>query len=182
MDRSDLAARAPARLLIAFIDLTRYTAMVARAPAEEVAETLDAYYYRVAAAVEPAGGRVVKYIGDAALVVFPVERTDAGVRALLALSRELDAWLKERGWESRPVVKAHVGTAIAGAFGPEGRFDVLGADVNVAATLDSRGFALSAEAFRALAPETRARFKKHTPPITYIRVEDRRPHRTGRDI
>jgi len=35
--------------------------------------------------------------------------------------------------------------------------------------------ALTASAFRALKPETRTLFKKHTPPISYIGVEDRRP-------
>jgi hypothetical protein len=41
--------------------------------------------------------------------------------------------------------------------------------------LDSTGVALSVEAFRKLSPDMRRRFKKHTPPITYIRTED--PHR-----
>jgi hypothetical protein len=43
--------------------------------------------------------------------------------------------------------------------------------------LDAPGVALSGEAFRKLGPEMRKRFKKHTPPITYIRVEDPRRFR-----
>ena len=46
--------------------------------------------------------------------------------------------------------------------------------MNVAATLDATGVALSVAAFRKLGPELRRRFKKHTPPVTYIRLEDRR--------
>jgi hypothetical protein len=33
--------------------------------------------------------------------------------------------------------------------------------------------ALSPQAFRKLEPETRKLFKKHTPPVTYIPVEER---------
>src|SRR2546430_11863176 len=52
-------------------------------------------------------------------------------------------------------------------------FRSLGKTVNVAARLEaSSGVALSAEAFRRLGPDVRTRFKKHTPPITYIRQED----------
>jgi hypothetical protein len=54
---------------------------------------------------------------------------------------------------------------------------VLGKAVNVTATLEGAGVTLSAEAFRKLAPELRARFKKHTAPITYIRLEDPGPSR-----
>jgi hypothetical protein len=55
------------------------------------------------------------------------------------------------------------------------RFDVLGQQVNTAATLTRPGVTLSTEAFRKLGPEARRRFKKHTAPITYIRQDD--PHR-----
>ncbi len=40
--------------------------------------------------------------------------------------------------------------------------------------LEARGVALSVTAFRKLGPALRQRFEKHTPPITYIRLEDRR--------
>jgi len=52
---------------------------------------------------------------------------------------------------------------------------VLGKAINVAASLEGTGVTLSAEAFRKLAPELRTRFKKHTAPITYIRLGDSRP-------
>jgi hypothetical protein len=55
------------------------------------------------------------------------------------------------------------------------RAEVLGKEVNATAMLDSMGVALSVEAFRRLDPEARKRFKKHTPPVTYIRTGD--PHR-----
>ena len=173
-------SRAELPLLIAFADLTRFAAQSLRVTDEALAQTMDAHYERVAARVEPAGGRVVKFIGDAALVVFPPEAVDGGVQALLELKQEVDQAFEALGWECRMMVKVHFGVAVAGPYGAAGakRFDVLGRSVNAAAMLDSTGVALSAEAFRKLGPEMRRRFKKHTPAITYIRVED--PHRFRR--
>jgi adenylate cyclase len=170
--------RAARELLVVFVDLSTYT-QDARRTADDLrlADIVDAYYERVSAAVRAAGGNVVKFMGDGALLVFPTERADAAVTALLELTVSIGRWLEGERWESRLVVKAHAGTVIAGGFGGSGdkSFDVIGDAVNVAARLQTRAFALSADAFRLLSPEARKRFKKHTPPITYIPVEDRHP-------
>ena len=171
----DAPERAPADFLIAFADISGYTRRAMTTDDEVVAADLDHYYGVVAAHASEAGGHVVKYVGDAALIVFPPVCVDAGVAALLDLKDEVDAWLAKIGWRGQLVIKAHFGSAIAGPYGPRGatRFDILGANVNIAATVASDGFALTAEAFRKLSTESRKRFKKHTPPITYIRTEDR---------
>ena len=169
--------RAEVPLLIAFADLTRFAAQTQRTDDVELAETIDAYYEHVGAAVQAGGGTVVKFLGDAALVAFPESGVDRGVEALLALKESVDDLMARRGWGCRLAVKAHFGTAVAGPFGAAGakRPDLIGRAVNIAATLEARGVTLSAEAFRKLGPGVRARFKKHTPPITYIRIEDARP-------
>jgi class 3 adenylate cyclase len=163
-------------LLIAFLDLTRFFAQSQRTDDAALAETLDAFYEHVASAVEAAGGTVVKFIGDAALVVFPETGVDRGVEALLDLKDSVDGFMTERGWDCRLTVKAHFGSVVAGAYGAAGakRYDVLGRAVNVTAGLEGTGVTLSVEAFRRLGPELRASFKKHTPPITYIRLQDPR--------
>lgn len=164
-------------LLIAFVDLSRFAASCERRSDLEIAAAMDDFYGRVCRTVVAAGGAVVKFLGDAALVAFPEDRVDDGVAALFALKDEVDAWLEALRWESRLIVKVHFGTAVAGPFGPReyGRFDVIGAAVNQAATLPSRGMALSVAAFRRLSPAARRRFKKHTPPITYIPLDGARP-------
>jgi len=169
-----MSNRTEQALLIAFSDLHGYSRHASRTPDAEVAETMEQLYQRTEAAVAKAGGRVVKFIGDSAMMVFPEDAVDRGVHALLDLKDDVEQWLATIGWKSNMVVKAHYGTVIAGSYGAQQRFDVIGFAVNTAAMLDSRGFALSAQAFRKLAPDTRKRFKKHTPPITYIRAED--PH------
>lgn len=175
------AHRTSTPLLIVFCDLTRFAVQSQRVDDAELAETIDAYYEHVAGAIQAAGGTTVKFIGDAALAVFPERAVDGAVRMLLELKPSVDRFMAERGWECRLTAKAHFGDAIAGPFGPPDakRFDVLGRAVNTAAVLETggAGVTLSAEAFRKLSPEMRQHFRKHTPPITYIRLDDPRPSR-----
>ena len=161
-------------LLLAFVNLNGYTAQVSRLPELDVARVMSGYYALVDELVVARGGRVVKFIGDAALVVFPAGLADAGVDTVLALADEIGRFMHNEGWECRPIAKVHYGTVAAGVFGggAAARYDVLGKAVNLTARLESSGVALSAEAFRRLDPAMRQRFKKHTPPITYIRVDD----------
>jgi adenylate cyclase len=162
--------------LIVFVDLTRFGAQSQRVDDVEAADTLDAFYEQVGASVQAAGGRVVKCLGDAVLIAFDEAHVDGGVESLLRLKDAVDESMARRGWECRLVVKAHFGTVVSGPFGRAGdkRYDVIGKTVNVAATLDATGVGLSVAAFRKLGPALRRRFKKHTPPVTYIRLEDRR--------
>src|SRR5262245_48044197 len=164
--------RSETPLLIAFVDLTRFAAQSQRVGDVELADTLDAFYARVGASVRDAGGRVIKYMGDGVLIAFEEDQVDRGVETLLAPKEEVDEAMDRRGWECRLVVKAHFGTAVAGPFGPPDtrHHDVIGKAVNTAVTLDATGVTLSVSAFRKLGPVLRRRFKKHTPPVTYIRL------------
>ncbi len=173
----DFAVHTETSLLVSFVDLTGFFQLCRRLPERRVASFLDDYYERVAARTIAASGLVVKFMGDGALLAFPEEAVDRAVNALLDLKVEVDAWLEGQGLDSRLMVKAHFGPVVAGPFGARGakRFDLVGQTVNTAATLETRTFAISPQAFRKLAPATRRRFKKHTPPITYIPLEARRP-------
>jgi adenylate cyclase len=173
----DRAKRVSTPLLIVFMDFTRFTAEAQRVEDAEMAEIINESYQHIGEAIEGSGGTVVKFIGDATLAVYAPENADAGVRAALALKPAMDGFMKERGLDCRLAVKIHCGEVIAGPFGPTGheRFDVIGRAVNTAAKLPEVGVTLTAEAFRCCSPELRKEFKKHTPPITYIRVDDPRP-------
>jgi adenylate cyclase len=170
-------SRASRRMLIAFVDITGYTQFAERTADDRLAELMDRYYERTGELAARAGGTLVKPMGDGALIVFPPERADAAVDALLELRDDVAAMCAADGWTATLVVRLHAGEVVCGPFGTrtDKRFDIVGREVNLTARLPTRGFALSVEAFRALSPEARARFKKHTPPITYIPVEDRRP-------
>jgi class 3 adenylate cyclase len=173
MDRN--TERAVRRLLIAFIDLAGFARGAERTPDDQLAERLDRYCDRIGEAATAGSGMLVKLIGDGALLVFPPEHADAAVDALLALRDDIATSFDD--WHATLVVRLHAGDVVCGPFGAPGdkRFDVIGSEVNVAARLPTRNFAISAEAFRTLSPAARARFKKHTLPVTYIPVDDKRP-------
>jgi adenylate cyclase len=166
--------RAETPYLIAFLSLNGFAAQAARVTDVEAADFLDEYLSLATETVERAGGIVVKFIGDGLLAVFPPQHADSTVLGLLAFKPVVDQLFYLRRWECRLIVRLHYGTVVAGPLGPPAhrRFDIIGRAVNIAARLESTGVALSAEAFRQLGPEVRQRFKKHTPPITYIRVEE----------
>ena len=170
-------SRAIRRLLISFVDITGYTQFAERCPDDQLAELMDRYYERIGELAARAGGTFVKPIGDGALIVVPPERSDDAVVALLELRDDVAAMCSAQGWSGTLVVRVHAGDVACGPFGATGdkRFDIMGREVNLTARLPTRGFALSAEAFRCLSAEARARFKKHTLPITYIPIDDRRP-------
>ncbi len=165
-------------VLVAFADLTGYAQVAnsARTP-RELLELMNGYFEVVGAIVEPAGGAVLKCLGDAALIVFPIERVDAGVQALLRLKAEGDGWLAQQGLGSTQQIKVHVGPVARAHVGTRTAKwdDVYGNTVNIAARLPGNGLTLSPETFRELRPETRQRFKRHTAQVVYIRHEDRRP-------
>jgi len=173
------AVRNETPYLIAFLTLNGFSAQSARVSDTELADTLDEYFALATAAIEKGGGRIVKYIGDGILSVFSPENADPGVLGLLALKPVADQFFQSRRWDCRLIVRVHFGTVVAGPLGGgvHPRFDILVREVNIAARLESTGVALSVEAFRQLGPEVRQRFKKHTPPITYIRIDE--PHRSG---
>ena len=99
------------------------------------------------AAVEGVGGRLVKFVGDGALAVFEPPLVDAAVEMLLELKDDVDRFFSERSWECRAAVKVHFGSVVAGQFGSGAaeRFDVLGKQVNTAATLTGPGVAIPSE-------------------------------------
>src|ERR1700722_4157548 len=105
MDTS-LVTRTSRDLIICFLDLSSYT-LDARRTADDgrLAGIVDGYYERVSERTRAAGGEVVKYIGDGALLVFPTASADDAVAALLGLKAETDTWLTTMDWDSRLVVK-----------------------------------------------------------------------------
>lgn len=163
--------------LVAFSDLTGYAKFAARKSDEEVFQFLFEYYEFVGESITSASGKVIKFMGDGALMLFPEASTDAGIRALLDLQSQGDQFLSERNVSCRHHVRAHFGSICIGEIGTLGdkRPDILGSTVNTLFMLKAPGSAITPEVFRKLTPETRKLFKKHTPPITYIPLIQ--PHR-----
>ena len=154
---------------VAFFDLSRIAEWASSQQDVRVGSFFQKFYRLAAEHIEPEGGRIVKFMGDAGLAVFPKKCAESVIFALSALSQETRAAAHNLGLDTYLNVNVHVGPVLAGSFGPPGaeRFDVIGKTVNVAARLGRRGITLSPQAFRCLSPEGRERFEKITPPVTY---------------
>jgi len=161
-------------LLVAFFDLTGFARFSRTHSAREVFDTFAEFYEFVGDLIEASGGKVVKFIGDAGLILYPEAHVDRGVLALKNLKNAGDVWLADHKIASRHIIGAHFGPVVCGQIGVrrDKRFDIFGETVNIAATLKSNGLAITPQLFRRLNPDTRKLFKKHTPPITYIPIDE----------
>lgn len=140
------------RLLVAFADISGFAREFDNRTDREMFDLVALFYDLVSNAVESSGGLVVKYIGDAALLVYPAEQARPAVDALRQLKATADAWLAEHGFRGELRVRAHIGSVVCGPLGPhhDHRFDVIGKTVNTAACLPSTGFTLSPELERQI--------------------------------
>jgi len=154
---------------VAFFDLSRFAEWSSSDDDERVAAFLQQFYELAARILEPAGCRLVKFMGDAGLAVFPVDRAEDSIFALCKFSTEVRKEALAVGLDTYCNTNIHVGEAITGTFGPAGleRFDVMGKAVNIAARLGRRGIILSPQAFRTLSEAARKKFQKITRPVTY---------------
>jgi len=93
---------------------------------------LAAYYSAVEDAARRVDGRVIKVMGDATLLTFPIDRCREAVEALREF--QTDASEMWRRFDSRchVQVKISAGTVVCGELGPPGdaRFDIVGNALN----------------------------------------------------
>jgi class 3 adenylate cyclase len=174
---TDLRTPTEQELLIGFYDLSGYMRYADGAEPSALLDLMTGYFALTGRIIADAGGRLIKTIGDAGLAAFPEPAAAAGVAAFQRLRQEGADWLANRGYKSRIIVKLNLGPVAIGPVGGPGQeiIDVYGKTVNVAAQLDSTGLAMTPAVFRSLPAEARQGFKKHTPPVTYIDCDDRRP-------
>jgi adenylate cyclase len=157
-----------ANALVAMCDCSRFMQSSKGRSSAELFADLNDFYLLTEDAIQAAGGLVVKFMGDAALVVFPEELADQGIMALLELKASVDRWIQHRAIGNSLHVNVHFGEVTLGKMGRAGNLDMIGETVAIAATLGSRSFGLSQQAFRQLTPEHRQRFQKFTPPVMYL--------------
>ncbi|MCB9742250.1 MAG: adenylate/guanylate cyclase domain-containing protein [Alphaproteobacteria bacterium] len=138
--------------VIWFCDLRGFTRLSERLGAEAVVELLNDYLQIVSESVRAHDGEVLKFIGDAALAIFPfaegaeVHQCPTGIKAAdkaLAAAREAQGRMEARNAEGagEPLsigVALHAGEVAYGNVGAEDRLDftVIGPAVNLASRLE----------------------------------------------
>lgn len=90
-------------LVVAFFDLTGFLRFSRSHTDEEVFHFFDLYYEFVGDMMAESGGTVIKFMGDAGLVVFPAAQADHAVGGLCALKTVGDRWLLD---QARSVVRS----------------------------------------------------------------------------
>ncbi len=134
-------------LLIAFVDLSKFARISCGLTNGQAFDWIAEFSERVGMAVAAAGGRVVKFIGDAALITFDEEKAKDGVQMLRDLKLSTAAWLASQDLPSELLVKAHIGTVAVGKIGVRGekRHDIIGRAVNETALLKRGSFIMTPE-------------------------------------
>lgn len=160
----------PTALEILVVDLTGYAGGFRTRSDAETASFLQAYYRLVDEHVGGRGGRVVKFIGDAVLAVFPPDEVPAAVDAVVALERAVRALARQEGLDCRMGANLNVGDVIAADFGvgEARRPDVVGRVVNQTSLLGrGEGIRLGERAYRTLPSDHRTPRKKRKGPVVY---------------
>jgi len=133
-----------------YSDLRQFTALTERLPGAQMLALLNDYFESVAAAVGARGGEILRFIGDAMLIVFPAgPQHDLQAACRAAVDSALDAFERiesingarraARVPEIRFGVGLNAGEVVYGNVGAPDRLDftVLGPAVNRAARLES---------------------------------------------
>jgi len=133
-----------------FSDLREFTQLTETLPADQVMELLNEYFEFIAAAVTSRGGEILRFIGDAMLIVFPIDSKvtkKAACIAALESARDAQQTLAvinhRRRRHLQPEIKFGVGLNVGevtyGNVGAPDRLDftVMGPAVNRTARLES---------------------------------------------
>ena len=133
-----------------FSDLRDFTQITETLPAQQVLQMLNEYFEFVAAAVNARGGEILRFIGDAMLIVFPIDdkmcaktACNAAIDAAIDAHSTLASLNHRRRRHGEPEIRfgvgLNVGEVVYGNVGAPDRLDftVMGPAVNRTARLES---------------------------------------------
>ena len=131
---------------IMFCDVRGFTAMSETMAGDELVGLMNTLFECIGEKVEEQGGEILKFIGDAMLIVYPADHyeTDTALgRALITTAISASAAVQTLGEEvGRPLAVgfgAHIGEVLYGNIGTSKRLDftVMGPAVNLTSRLES---------------------------------------------
>ena len=137
---------------IAFLDIREFTSLSHALGVTGMVPLLNAVFEAIDDAVRPLGGEILKLIGDAALVIFPLEENDFVrlieiIGGLLSATASAEAATAALGQTLRVGVGFHIGEVLYGNVGSKRRHDftVMGPAVNLASRLETLTKSLGAD-------------------------------------
>ena len=139
--------------VILFVDLVNYTAMSNSRSGTEVLKVLNAFYDVIDEAVVANYGEILKFIGDGALIIFPVvddltalqAAAQNALNAVASARTGIERYHSETPMEFR--ASLHIGEIFYGNVGSQNRLDftAVGPAVNLASRLLDHAAALNAK-------------------------------------
>jgi class 3 adenylate cyclase len=159
------------RLVFLVADLTGYTRLSRENSDEVMAQFLDRFYCIAEDAVTAGRGRIVKFMGDAVLAVFPADAAVAAVGAAITLQVQAQKLASAHGLDMTLGANLHIGSAVVAELGKGAsrRTDLVGRAVNQTFLLGrGGGIRLSEPMYRQLPSEERSPWEKHKPPAVYV--------------
>jgi class 3 adenylate cyclase len=158
--------------LVCFTDIARFTRTAKTLSLRQLARLLQQVSSIISRHVAKTTGRVVKYIGDASLLVFPKDDVDEAVGELLAMKREIEESFAAAYPELAITFSAHLGQIIMIRLEPFTLLDIGGDTVNIAFRLNNQvrdgGFAISRQVYECLNERTKSEFQAIAPPAIYV--------------
>ena len=144
MDLQALADQVDSVAIVGFFDLQGFSDWSEARQPREMLEFAKALFHRTGRAIENAGGKQIKAIGDMGLFVFPADDPDGAVHALRNMKRDCDLWLTENGYPGAMAIRVQLGAVSCGLVGAAGReqMDLYGLAVNRAAMMRGVGIVL----------------------------------------
>jgi adenylate cyclase len=172
-------------IVILFADLRAFTRLAETKLPYDVVFLLNRYFAAMGKAIEEAGGRVDKFIGDGIMALFGLESgAAAGARQALEAARLMSLRLEElnRALEHeiesplRIGIGVHVGPVIVGemGYGPATQLTAVGDAVNTASRLESLCKDLSVELVSSTEVVERAGANLDRFPLHEVEIRGRR--------
>lgn len=175
MHTESSAAPSSGEWLICFCDLNRFGEITEKVgDSGALFRLFDGMARVMIERLSSGSGRVVKFIGDAALIVFPAAAADEGVGRLMELKSAIEHYFATNGFPTTMTFNIHLGEATTGPFGvaPLRTFEIYGAAVNETTLLRPRGIdgdvVLSQAVYERLGDDARARFVLHEVAGVYV--------------
>jgi len=146
--RVDFVQGSEREIAILFADIRGFTALAEGRLPYDVVFVLNRYFSAMGRAIESAGGRVDKFIGDGVMALFGIENgTQAGCRSALAAARLMSERLAELNLSLRAELDSplrigigiHCGPVIVGemGYGNAAAITAIGDAVNTASRLEA---------------------------------------------
>jgi class 3 adenylate cyclase len=159
--------------LICFSDITNFAKSAKSMPMSDMAKFLKEAASNTTRYIEMASGRIVKHIGDSALIILPEESIDYTIKVLIQMKTELDHLLSSYNPLMKITLSLSYGELIFVQLDPFPMLDVFGDVVNKAAMLNNmpqhKGmFVVSEKIIELVKEETKALFREVRPAAVYL--------------